>query len=188
MYKAILFDFFDVIAPDFYRLWLEKNSYERTGDFLAVARDVDSGKISLAEYYNRLSKLSGQSEDSLQDEFENNTIIDKGVVSLIASLHVRYEVGLLTNSPANLVRIILQKNNLERHFDEIIISGEVGCTKPDRKIFELALEKLELPASATVFVDDLELYVRGAQSVGIAGIKFENPIQLRAELDAIGVI
>jgi HAD superfamily hydrolase (TIGR01509 family) len=187
MYRAILFDFFDVIAPDFYRLWLEKNGHERTGEYLALAQDIDSGKIGLRQYYAQLSKIGGQSADSLREEFENNVQFNNQFLRLIANLHQNYRTALVTNSPSNLVRLILQKNNLERYFDEIIISGEVGYVKPDRKIFELALRKMNVLASETIFMDDLQPYIEGAEILGITGIRFDNVKRLEDDLRKCGV-
>lgn len=188
MYKVIIFDFFDVIAPDFYRVWLEKNGLQRTGKYLELAQEIDTGKITLDDYYACLSKLSGQSASSLRHEFEDNIQYDQGVLELIGSLHNNYTTALLTNSPANLVRLILQKNNLEHYFDEIIISGEVGYAKPEPKIFELALEKLQATAADAIFIDDLLSYVQGAESVGIAAIQFINVGQLKTDLNTYGII
>ena len=188
MYKAIIFDFFDVMAPDFYRVWLEKNGYERRGEFLKLAQEIDNGQINLKEYYSRLSSTSGQSAASLQDQFENKTRLDLNIIKLISTLGVNYKVGLLTNSPSNLVRLILQKSNLEKLFDDIVISAEVGCVKPNHQIFELALERLKIHASEAVFIDDLQPYVEGAEAVGIASIRFDNIHQLEIELKKLGLI
>ena len=187
MYKSILFDFFDVIAPDFYRVWLEKNGHERTGEYLALAQDIDNGKINLQEYYARLSKLSGQTAGSLQQEFENNVQFDTQVLQLIDNLHRNYRIVLVTNSPSTMVRIILQKNNLEHLFDEIIISGEVGYVKPDREIFELALQRMSILASEAIFIDDLQPYVDGAKRLGVTGIQFKHAEQLENDLQKLGI-
>jgi epoxide hydrolase-like predicted phosphatase len=187
MYKAILFDFFDVIAPDFYRVWLERNKLERTGEYLELAQDIDEGNITLEEYYIQLSSLSGQPAESLQNEFENEAKLNLELLELMAKLHKNYKTALLTNSPANLVRIILQENDLEQHFDEVIISGEVGYVKPDPMIYKLALGKLHVPAKEAIFIDDLLTYVKGAESVGIKSIQFSNISQLAKDLREVGL-
>jgi HAD superfamily hydrolase (TIGR01509 family) len=187
MYKAILFDFFDVIAPDFYRVWLEDNNLERTGKYLELAQNIDKGDITLEEYYIKLSSLSGQSVTSLQKEFENEIQLDHGVLKLIKKLSEHYKIALVTNSPANLVRLILQKNSLEHYFEEVIISGEVGYVKPDPEIFKLALEKLSVSPNEAIFIDDLLVYVQGAVSVGIKSIQFSNAPQLASDLRKIGL-
>lgn len=185
MIRALIFDFFDVIAPDFYRVWLENNGYTRTDKFLKVAKAIDKGEIDLEEYYKRLSALSGQSPSDIREEFEMKTHVNKDILLLIDQLHKHYRIGLVTNSPQGLVRIILQNNNIEKYFDEIIISGEVGIVKPNPRIYELALEKLKATPSETVVVDDLESYVSSARNQGIIGIQFTTVIKLKEELEKL---
>jgi putative hydrolase of the HAD superfamily len=55
-------------------------------------------------------------------------------------------------------------------FHHVIDSSEVGLRKPDPKIFELALEKLGVPAESTVFLDDYAGNVEAARRVGIHGL------------------
>jgi HAD superfamily hydrolase (TIGR01509 family) len=86
------------------------------------------------------------------------------------------------------VHIILPQHKLEQHFDDIIISGEVGYVKPSRELFELALEKMGLSASETIFIDDLQPYIEGVRAIGITGVKFDNIAQLTADLEKPGII
>lgn len=65
--------------------------------------------------------------------------------------------------------------SLNEYFDTIIISEEVGFSKPDKRIFELALKKLNVQPENTLFVgDDLEKDIAGCQNANIKGIWF-NP-------------
>ncbi len=187
MYKVLIFDFFDVLAPDFYRVWLEKNKKTRTGEYLKIAQDIDSGRITLGEYYSRLALLSGQSAHSLKDEFENEVDLNHELFDVIKRLRKKHKIALLTNSPANMVRHILQNNNLEQFFDTIIISGEVGNVKPDPEIFQSALNQMKILPHEAIFIDDLAEYVAGAEHVGIKGIQYKNPEQLRERLRQEGV-
>ena len=59
-------------------------------------------------------------------------------------------------------------------FHHVIDSSEVGLRKPDPKIFELALERLEIEPGSAVFLDDFEGNVAAAERVGIRGILVEN--------------
>lgn len=187
MYKVLIFDFFDVLAPDFYRVWLEKNNLQRTGEYLKIAQDIDSGRITLDEYYRRLAIMSGQSAHSLRDEFENKVDLNHELFDLIKKLRRQYKIALLTNSPANMVRHILQNNNLEQYFDAIIISGEVGYVKPQPEIFQSALQEMQILPHEAIFIDDLTEYVAGAEQVGIKGIQYKSPEQLCDRLRQEGV-
>jgi len=73
-------------------------------------------------------------------------------------------------------------------FDDIQISGEARTTKPDPKIFKLALERFRLRPSEAFFVDDVQANVDGAQAAGMTGFLFTDAAALRRTLEAIGVL
>jgi putative hydrolase of the HAD superfamily len=57
--------------------------------------------------------------------------------------------------------------------------------KPDAAIYELTLERVELPAEACVFVDDLEPNVAAAAGLGMHAVHFSETAQAIAELEAL---
>jgi len=59
---------------------------------------------------------------------------------------------------------------LELHFDDLVLSGEVGLRKPDPAIYRLAAQRLGVAPDACVFVDDLERNVEVASELGMAGV------------------
>jgi epoxide hydrolase-like predicted phosphatase len=79
-------------------------------------------------------------------------------------------VGLLSNSWGLSA---YPWERLATHFDVQVISGEVGLRKPDPAIYELALERLEVPADRTAFVDDLPHNVEVAADLGLFGVVHE---------------
>jgi epoxide hydrolase-like predicted phosphatase len=76
-------------------------------------------------------------------------------------------VGLLSNSWGLSA---YPWDQLATHFDVQIVSGEVGLRKPDRAIYELALERLETEPTRTAFVDDLPHNVEAAEELGVFGV------------------
>jgi putative hydrolase of the HAD superfamily len=52
--------------------------------------------------------------------------------------------------------------------DAVVLSCEVGATKPSAQIFRHALEQLRVPASAALFVDDQAAFCAGAAALGIS--------------------
>jgi putative hydrolase of the HAD superfamily len=70
-------------------------------------------------------------------------------------------------------------------FDATVISGEVGMRKPDPEIYLLTAERLGLPPSACVMVDDLPPNVRGAAAVGMVGVLHAAVESTVAELEVL---
>jgi epoxide hydrolase-like predicted phosphatase len=98
-----------------------------------------------------------------------------------------YPVGLLSNSWGGA---IYPWDRLRTHFDVLVVSGEVGLRKPDPAIYALAAERLALPPSRIVFVDDLEPNVTAARRCGLWGIlhRQDAAATVDAVLGALGAV
>src|SRR5438067_3310674 len=64
---------------------------------------------------------------------------------------------------------------LDAYVDAMVISGEEGITKPDRRVFDKARALLD--ADDVVFVDDAADNVRGAMAVGMRGLRLRHPTE-----------
>ena len=78
-------------------------------------------------------------------------------------------------------------NEILSLFDGLVFSGPIGLSKPNAEIFEYLLEKYNLNASDTVFIDDNEKNLAGARNVGINTIHFTGDTEkLRKALKSEG--
>ena len=69
--------------------------------------------------------------------------------------------------------LVLAGLGLADAFDTVIVSREVGCSKPEPRIYALALEQLGVQAAQTLFVGDSPLNdVAGPQSAGMKAALF----------------
>ena len=97
-------------------------------------------------------------------------------------------VYALTNWSAEKFPIAKKRYAFLNWFDGIIVSGEVGLKKPDLKIFRLMLEKYQLDAGKTVYLDDVKANIVAASEVGLRTIHFQNAAQLREALRECGIV
>jgi putative hydrolase of the HAD superfamily len=118
------------------------------------------------------SELVKQAIDCHFKSYENYVEVDRDAPSLLQDLRLRYKIGLITNfaySPT--IYNLLDRFQLRRFFDGIVISSEVGWVKPSPRIFQVALSALRLKAQECVFVgDEIEADIRGASGVGMKTI------------------
>ena len=92
------------------------------------------------------------------------TFTDAGVEAVVRAARDKgFRTALLSN--ADYV-----PQNLPPLFDAIVVSGEVGFGKPDRRIYELAATRIGVPPTKCVYVDDIRAYVRGAVDAGMVGV------------------
>jgi putative hydrolase of the HAD superfamily len=83
--------------------------------------------------------------------------------------------ALVSNCSHN-TRPIVDRLGLEREFDAVVLSFEVGAMKPDPAIYREALARLGDPAPGrSVFVDDQVRYCDGAAAVGLQTLLILRP-------------
>jgi putative hydrolase of the HAD superfamily len=84
------------------------------------------------------------------------------------------KVVLVSNSNSADARAILAGSGLDKEFDAILISGEVGCEKPDKKIFELALRAVGIGADEALMVGNrASVDIAGANNAEIISVWFQ---------------
>lgn len=84
-------------------------------------------------------------------------------------LHASYRLGLITNGPVWTQRPKIERFELARWMDVLIVSEEAGVAKPDPLIFHLALERLGIGAHEALYVGDSPEYdLQGAAAAGVA--------------------
>ena len=72
--------------------------------------------------------------------------------------------------------------------DLIVLSGEVGVTKPDARIFEALCTRYGLEPATTLFIDDNPPNVDGAVAAGLQALRFESAATLRGDLSRLGLL
>jgi HAD superfamily hydrolase (TIGR01549 family) len=139
-----------------------------------------SGAEARLDYGDELRKLLGPvSDEELARYFDAEHAVWRparsladGAHELLDSLHAEgLTVGLVTNTwpdPARLLRRELDEFDLAERIDAVVLSGEVRARKPDAAIFETALGRLGVEATAALYVGDrLVEDVQAAAAVGM---------------------
>ncbi|HFI0425161.1 TPA: HAD family hydrolase [Streptococcus suis] len=74
-------------------------------------------------------------------------------IDVLEKLSQNYRLGIIANQSTS-IRELLKAWGIESYFQLIILSEEVGLSKPDTTIFTLALQKANIPADRVVYVGD----------------------------------
>lgn len=103
------------------------------------------------------------------DTFVAATEVDDAVLSLLARLHERRRLGVLSNYPdGNAIRSSLHKTGIAAHLDTMVVSGDTGFAKPHPLMFETILRELALAPEQVLFVGDNWLAdIQGAKRAGM---------------------
>ena len=199
MIKTVIFDLGKVIVPfDFtrgYRAMAELCPYaaeeipKRIGSTDLVIR-FESGQVPPEQF---VEQLCGQLDLTLEYSrfceiwtsiFLPYTLIPE---SLLEGLGQRYRLLLLSNTNAIHFGMVRENYPLLRHFDDFILSHEVGALKPNPRIYAEAIARAQCAPSECFFTDDIPEYVAGARAAGIDAVQFQNAAQLESALKERGV-
>ena len=189
MITVIIFDFFGVISSEVAPIWFgdrfpEKEAGRLKQEYLEPA---DRGDVSPAVLFASLSALSGEPAEEIERDFNSLAVIKRDTVELIEKLKERYRVALLSNAMGDWLSGILEREDLYRLFDEMIISSEVRLTKPSPEIYKLLISRLGIEPSEAVFLDDNPTNAEAARAVGMQAIVFSSAAEAARELRKLGV-
>jgi putative hydrolase of the HAD superfamily len=95
-----------------------------------------------------------------------------------------YQMAMLTNNVREWEPLWRSMLPVDEIFETVVDSGFVGCRKPESKIYELTLERIERPADACLFVDDVLVNCEGARKAGLHAVHFQDNEQAIPEIRA----
>lgn len=192
MYKAIFIDIDDTLLDfnvasksafktsiyDFNLEWNDAiyQTYKNIDDRLWVHQK--NGQISVQDVINlRFKELFIQLNidldykyfrDSFQENLSKEHVLIEGALEVIQYLSSKYHLFVASNSLLLMQKSRLKRANLLAYFSDLYISSEIGYEKPDRRFFEICLDRSHISREDVLFVgDSLEADMQGASSCGI---------------------
>jgi len=97
------------------------------------------------------------------------------VRDLLENLHGTYKLGVISNALPSM-DWVFDLLDIRKYFDIIIISAFVGEYKPNKNIYEFALNSLNVKAEESIFIDDKVKNVEAAESLGFRGVHLDRKI------------
>lgn len=109
-----------------------------------------------------------------------------GVRRILERLADRRRLGLLSNTSPEHAHLFIERTPEFALFDRRVYSFELGCMKPNPRMFRAILEQMRLPARSVAYVDDVTEYVLASSRLGLTGIRFRGGGELVGELLELG--
>ena len=200
MIKAILFDLGNVIVPfDF------KRAYAKLGPLCScpiteisarlrstdLVRRFETGRIAAQPFVSELSVLLGLETtyndfcDLWTSIFLEDTLVSE---SLIAGLRSRHRLLVLSNTNPIHFSMLKASYPLLEHFDDFVLSYEVGALKPEAEIYRHAIQRAGCRPEECFFTDDIASNVEAARNNGMEAVQFLSAVQLEEELRTRGLL
>lgn len=200
MIKGVYFDFGGVVSDETEKKIVERVSElfdidinQNKNHLLDLVSELEKGKINEKEFWKSLKQKTNKKLPHYMfaklwiRKYFKKVQIHENVLRLIKELKKNeYIVGLLSNNNKPYAKF-LKKKGYYKIFNPVVLSCEVGYRKPEREIYEIALQKIELKPQEVVFVDDRQENVDAAKKFGIHAFVFKDFEQFRKDLISIGV-
>ncbi|MBF8455918.1 HAD family phosphatase [Kaistella sp. G5-32] len=198
--KNIIFDFGGVVMDWNPRYYFKEhfNDDEKMEHFLKnIVTDEwnseqDRGR-TLAEGTEIQVAKHPEWEKEIRAYYDNwTTMLKSDIPHNVAVLrkleHSKYELFGLTNWSAETFPFALEKYDFFKIFqDKIVVSGTEKLIKPDPKIWEVLLNRYQIKAEESVFIDDNSQNIIVAKSLGFICIHIKEDTDLEKELKELGV-
>jgi HAD superfamily hydrolase (TIGR01509 family) len=171
----------------------EQLYYEATRDIL-VTVDIDltpalyhdlfllqgRGAWHLAEARGlpkrRVEELRDARNQLYTDRIRRTPLLISGVAPVLAALHGRFRMGVVTSSRQDHFEAIHENTGLLQYFDFILTASDVARVKPDPELYIKAVERAGLPASECLAIEDSERGLRAARLAGVPCIVVPTPL------------
>ena len=192
-YKYLLFDLDDTLLDfgkaqvlAFKKLLEDKNieysdelfeQYETINKSLwrSFERGEISNKVVTSERFIRFftlfnMKVDGSEVDNRYRSYlaEGNQLFE-GIVEMLEKLSLTHKLYIASNGIGVTQHTRLKNNNLNKYFEKIFISEEIGSKKPDKKFFDIIFKEIGVKNKDEVLMigDTLTSDILGANNAGI---------------------
>ncbi len=184
MIKAIFFDFDGVLTKDSKgSINICNNLSELTGiplEKLIEAcnfrkQEYNQGTISKEEFWKDFCERLGEKIDiCLLDDAFGKINVNWAIFEISQNLRKKYKIGIISNNPKERFERISKDMELYKKFDGLFISYMFGILKPDRKIFEKAIDVFKCRADECIFIDNNENKLDIPMEMGFHTIYFDD--------------
>jgi putative hydrolase of the HAD superfamily len=152
--------------------------------------EFHKGEISEERFWRQITGKLGKPMPSVKsqwyDAFRSAYVPKQEMFALASSLHDNgCKTALLSNTELPAVRFFHEQSYCM--FDLLVFSCVERVMKPQRRIYEITLERLGTKAEQTVFIDDVKDYIQAAKLIGLNTILFDSVEQVKDELARLGV-
>ncbi len=139
---------------------------------------LEEGKLTLSEYLNRVIFYEKRSftPDQFQEFMYSQTTPNMEMIEFIKQLKEQYKlkIAVINNEGRVLNEYRIRKFQLNQFVDFFISSCFVHYRKPDTDIFRLALDIAQTPVEQAIYIEDIQMFVDVARSMGIRSIQHKN--------------
>lgn len=132
------------------------------------------------EYKDEIAMYYGRWDEMLGGEIEENT-------RLVKPLSEKYNTYGLTNWSAETIPVAIERYEFFKYLKGIVVSGDEKLIKPDKKLYQVLINRYGINPAESLFIDDNVANVQAALEMGFRVIHFTPEVDLEEELRKLNV-
>jgi len=145
-----------------------------------LVKDICLGKVSEDTLWMTMTEkwqLNPALLEKIRAKIFSRRQLNQDILKFMAELQQAYQTAILSNAGDKARQLMVDTYHLDRNVDEIIISAEEGVIKPDPRIFEIAMERMDAIPETSLLLDDTQENVAAARAFGMQAVQFINTQQ-----------
>ena len=153
--------------------------------------ELETGRLSEATFMGSLAdELSARRGsrvelDGFGEQYFGHLEPNERLIDYMRELRGRgYRLAICTNNVREWEARWRAMLPVDEIFDVVVDSAFVGSRKPERRIYEITLERLGTSPEATLFIDDVEINCDAARELGMDAIHFRSTDQAIEAIEA----
>src|SRR3989338_7288709 len=176
MYKVAAFDLWDTLAylKDLQivrQQFKEALGEEKYATYLSHFKAIHATEVTTEDFFERLAEdmeISPDHEPIIERLLNyDNVVLFPDAREVLNFLREKNKKLILISNCISSTRWQIERLGLVDYFDKIVLSCSVGLRKPDRAIFELAIQDFDVKPNEVVMIgDQVKLDMEGAKALG----------------------
>jgi epoxide hydrolase-like predicted phosphatase len=193
--KALLVDYGGVLTADLESAYRSFSSAEGLAPetilrllgedegALAEAHALETGELAEEEFERRFARRLGVVPSGFLGRLAAALGRDEAMIAAVRRVH---RAGVPTALVSNSWGLTMYDHDLlDDLFDAVVLSGELGVRKPDRRMFLLAAERLGVTPRACILVDDFSWNCAAAEELGMRAVLHRGAADTLAALERL---
>jgi putative hydrolase of the HAD superfamily len=177
LYKSLVRAGFNVAETDFLNAYNQAYEESRLKRYNELVEVTDA--VWVAQALSRLGFETDPEDLRVKtavaiffQDYLNSMELNQCAEQLLSRISKQYKTGLISNfTYAPVIYAALRKLKIKKFFNAVLVSEDVGWRKPNKKIFQEALRRLDVNAKETVYVGDCP-----SEDIGGAGAMGMNTV------------
>ena len=197
--RAVIWDMDGVItdtAPLHYRAWQEMARRRGRGfsteDFRHTfgLRNENIIAFLFGEGLSaeEVQRLAMEKEECFRSVAQGDFRVFPGVQGLLEGLRAEgYRMAIASSAPPENIALIVERLGIGHFFQAVVSDRDVTAGKPDPQVFTIAAQRLGVPATRAVVIEDAVSGVAAARAAGMRciAVTTTNPRESLAQADLV---